>query len=91
MQPVHKASLLKQVRKAGVWEGYMAPNKVNSAHITGGWHIGTGIRIELAAMHDRPAKYVVTTQGQRVELERYLNEWLHYNVPELGTRVRFWQ
>jgi hypothetical protein len=91
MQPIHKTSVLKQVRETGVWRGVIAPS---NARPGGPWNLGHSIEIRLAAMSDRPAKYIASTPdaGQRIELERYLSDYAYYNCHgELGKRVRFWE
>lgn len=90
MEIVNKATVLKQVRQAGFWEGFIAPDKVHR-HVNAGWHIGVKIRIELAQMHDRPSKYVIVTNG-RYDIDKYLKDFQYYNCCyELGYRIRFWQ
>lgn len=89
MNPINKATLLKKVRQSGSWEGYICPNKANP-YFQGGSLFS--IKIELAGMHDRPSKFVVTTNGQRADLDRYLNEFRYYNCnAELGYTVKFWE
>jgi hypothetical protein len=89
MKPVNKHTVLKEVRKNGTWEGVIAPNKVRPG---GPWNLGHKITIKLGSMHDRPNKYIVSTNGERIGLDRYLNEFTYYNCnSELGNRIRFWQ
>jgi hypothetical protein len=92
LNQINKNTVLKEVRKTGVWNGFIAPNKVSADHVNGGWGLGCKIKIKLAEMQDRPNKYIVSTNGERIGLDKYLNEFEYYNCnSELGNRIRFWE
>jgi hypothetical protein len=89
VEPINKHTVLKQVRTNGTWEGYIAPNMVNSFHITDGWHLGHKILISIG----RDGKYyVVSWYNEYKELEDTLNSFKYYNCnSELGKTVKFWE
>jgi hypothetical protein len=93
MQPTNKQTVLKKVRDNGVWQGYIAPNKVNEYHINNGWHIGRPIMITC----DREGNtYHVVSLGDAgynvLNLNYYLRNYEYYNCnKELGNRIRFWE
>jgi hypothetical protein len=88
MQPINKHSVLKLVRQAGGWSGFIAPNKVNSFHINGGWHIGMRITIILVEKEYK----VLTGSGEYCTLSTFLDNFKAFNcIAELGNTVRFWE
>ena len=43
LRPIHKNTVKAMLRKGQTFRGYIAPSKVNSFHIRGGWHIGMSV------------------------------------------------
>lgn len=90
MKTINKHTVLKEVRTNGTWKGYIAPNKVNSFHITNGWCLG----MDVLLTSDRQGNaYYVSFNALEVEpLEEMINSFACYNCnSELGKGVRFWQ
>lgn len=89
LETIHKGTIKAYIRKRGEWRGIIAPSNV-AAH--GLNMFGCPIRIERATMAHRPSEFIVTTQGQCVDLDRYLYEYAHHNCgAELGRNIKFWQ
>ena len=86
MQKVNKHTVLKAARDNGSWSGYIAGNKVNEYHITGGWGLGCGVEIKAMEI-DGTLEYVVN--GEQT-LPQYISAFLYYQEPELGRSVSFW-
>ena len=74
MKTVHKSTIKAQLRKGKPFTGYIAPNKVNSFHIVGGWHIGMDVTFS-------------TIEEMEKIIANY---YYYNCIPELGMRVRFW-
>lgn len=98
MEKVNKHTVLKQVRHNGSWNGYIAPNKVNSYHINDGWHIGMKLNIQCDKNFQTGeyTYYCFFGEGneprQTRKLDDVLAEFEYYNCnSELGNKVSFWQ
>ena len=86
LQPVHKATMLKEVREKGQWIGHIAPSNVNSFHVNDGWHLGHQITIKKVE-----SEFHVVREYETMELGSYIRNFQTYNcIAELGKRVRFW-
>ena len=86
MQKVNKHTILKAARDKGHWIGYIAGNKVNEYHITGGWNLGYDVEIK-AVQTEGAWTYTVNSDQT---LEQFINAFLYYLPRELGTRVAYW-
>lgn len=95
VKPIHKATVLKQVRDTGTWTGYIAASNVNSGNINSNWNLGIEIIIIDGKKHglQNNAPYVVHSYDEGVSLlSDVLNDFMYYNCDsELGKRVRFWK
>lgn len=45
MKRIHKATVKKQIKDSGKWEGYICASNVNSYHVNSGWHIGHSVSV----------------------------------------------
>ena len=86
MQKVNKHTVLKTARENGYWCGYIAGNKVNEYHITGGWNLGYDV--EIKAVHTEGA-WVYTVNNDKT-LDQFINAFLYCQSSELGDSVSFW-
>ena len=86
MQKVNKHTILKTARDKGRWCGYIAGNKVNECHITGGWNLGYDV--EIKAVQTEGA-WIYTVNSDQT-LEQFINAFLYYQNSELGNSVSFW-
>lgn len=97
IQPVHKATVLRLVREKGIWKGYITPNKINSAHVVDGWHLGSEIEIHSDKNLDGTQLYHVYNVDENGifiprNLQEVLNQFQTYNCnSELGNSIRFWE
>ena len=86
MQKVNKHTVLKAARDKGYWCGYIADNKVNEYHITGGWNLGYDV--EIKAVQTEGA-WIYTVNNDKT-LDQFINAFLYYQDSELGHNVSFW-
>lgn len=96
LQPINKHTVLKTVRENGSMNVWIAPSKINPAHITKGWHIGHEIKI--VSVEDEgekvPHVFYDNAEGFKMacELDEYLSNYAQWNCnTELGKRIRFWE
>lgn len=89
MKPIHKSTLLSQARKRPQIV-IVAPS--NQRPLTM-WNTGVKGTVRLAAMHERPSKFMFDmSDGRSYDLDRWLTSFQHYNCnSETGRRVKFWQ
>lgn len=45
MKRIHKATVKKQIRENGRWQGYICTSNVNAYHVNQGWHIGMSVDV----------------------------------------------
>lgn len=89
MEPIHKSTMLKEVRINNVWKGYVSPNKVNGFHVYHGWHLGMNVIITIG--RDGEYYYVSENAQDSQLLSDFISNYLYYNGnPELGKHIRFW-
>ena len=86
MQKVNKHTVLKTARDTGPWSGYVAGNKVNEYHITGGWNLGYDV--EIKAVYTEGA-WAYTVNNDKT-LDQFINAVLYYQADSLGNSVSFW-
>ena len=86
MQKVNKHTVLKTVRDNGYWCGYIAGNKVNEYHISGGWNLGYDVEIK-AVYTEGTWTYTVNNDKT---LEQFINAVLYCQADSLGNSVSFW-
>lgn len=86
MQKVNKHTVLKTARDKSHWIGYIAGNKVNEYHITGGWNLGYDVEIK-AVQIEGAWIYIVNNDKT---LDQFINAFLYYQPSELGNSVSFW-
>lgn len=86
MQKVNKHTILKTARDKGHWIGYIAGNKVNEYHITGGWNLGYDVEIK-AVQIEGAWIYIVNNDKT---LDQFINAVLYYQADSLGNSVSFW-
>lgn len=98
LQSIHKSSLLKQVRQAGldgvkVW---IAPNLVAPTHVNDGWYLGMEIDLHVVTNEDQSYGYCVFQVDEdglplATDLDNWLDSFKHWNCnKELGYRIKFW-
>ena len=90
MQKVNKHTVLKAARDKGHWSGYIAPNKVNEYHITGGGGLGLEITIQGKQIEDVWVYTARQSNGNKQPLENLINSMLYYQADSLGDSVSFW-
>lgn len=75
LQPVHKNTIIAELKKGKTFVGWIAPAKVSASHVNGGWHIGMPVTWDS-----------VDEMENTISVFKAYN-----CNPELGQRVRMWR
>lgn len=95
LEPIHKGSMLAQVRQTGEFVGYVAPCNTHPSHVADGWHIGHPVTIvkgDNVGLESGKFYYFNAENEAYTELEHWLGQYMYYNGnSQLGRRPRFFK